>query len=174
MIVDPNRPDPRIKQKIRDEIWQLLYGQTNAQITKKINKIIMENAVFLKASHASFIYKNVVYNCDPNPAPRARNRLAPQFVPAMQKILAEQKALENEEMPYVSGYLTHALNASDSLYDYLLLFPPAVHQPVQALLGKAPERPRLADEAIAAIQLRYQYAIELMKQRMVINLLYGN
>jgi hypothetical protein len=169
---DFGKYDPTTKQQIRNGIWELLYGQTAAQFTKRINKIILENSVFLRSSHASFIYKNVVYNCDPNPPPRARNRLAPQFIPAMQKILAEEKAIENEEMPYVAGFLTRVLNSSDSLYDSMLLFPPAVHQPVQGLLATTPSRPRLPEEIVAGLQREYASAIDLMKQRMVINLLY--
>lgn len=164
--------DPRTKQQIKDGLYDALYTPLQDEFRKRINAIIMKNAVLCGYGHASFLYKNTIYNCDPNPLPRAMNRLTPSLHPEMNAYLQDQKILNDQELPYVMGYINQVLNASNDLSDYLRLLPPAVHQPVQTLIDSCPcKAKRMSEETVQMLQAKNQAAIDLMKRRMVANLL---
>jgi hypothetical protein len=164
--------DPRTKQQIKEAIYAFLYAPIEKQFKHRLDGLIIRNAVFCGYSHKSFMFKNVLYNCDTNPLPRKMNRLDAQFHGEMADLLKEQKDINEKEMPFVLGYINQVLNSSNDLHDYLRLLPQAVHGPVEALIATCPCRGRkLPDEAVDILQKKNQNPIELMKQRMVTNLL---
>lgn len=164
--------DPRTKQQIKDVLYELLYTPIQKQFKARLDQIIVKNAVLGGYSHQSFMYKNVLYNCDHNAPPRKMNRLVIQMQPAMNEYLRELKQLNEKEMPYVLGYITQVLNSSNESHDYLRLLPPAVHHSIQGLINTGPCRgKKLPDETVALLQEKNLGPVQLMKNRMVTNLL---
>ena len=118
------------------------------------------------------MYKSVLYNCDNNVLPRKMNRLVIQLQPAMNEYLKELKQLNEKEMPYVLGYINQVLNSSNELHDYLRLLPPSVHHAIQGLINTCTCRgKKLPDKTVALLQEKNLGSVQLMKNRMVTNLL---
>jgi hypothetical protein len=164
--------DPRTKQQIKNALYLYLYTPVEAEFKRRLDALIVRNAVASGHSHRSFMYKNVLYNCDPLPLPRKMNRLALHLQPEMNEYLKEVKQLNEKEVPYVLGYITQVLNSSNDLCDYYRLLPESVHNPIRQLLDTCPCKSRkLPDEAVAMLQDKNKLSIELMKTRMVTNLL---
>ena len=164
--------DPRTKQMIKDVLYELLYTPIQKQFKLRLDQIIVKNAVLGGYSHQSFMYKSVLYNCDINTLPRKMNRLVIQMQPAMNEYLRELKQLNEKELPHVLGYITQVLNSSNELHDYLRLLPPSVHPSIQSLINTCPCRgKKLPDETVAMLQTKNQGSVQLLKNRMVTNLL---
>jgi len=164
--------DPRTKQQIKDVLYTHLYQPIEKQFKQRLNKLIIKNTILSGASHQSFMYRNVLYSCDTTPLPRKINRLVIQLQPAMNEYLKEVKLLNEKELPFVLGFINQVLNSSNELHDYLRLLPQAVHHPLQALINTCPCRGKcLSDETITLLCDKNQASINLMKSRMVTNLL---
>lgn len=164
--------DPRTKQQIKDVIYGLLYSPIQAQFKQRLDTLIVKNTVIGGYTHKSFMFKNVLYNCDSTPLPRKMNRLVPQLTQEMNDYLADLKQVNEKEIPYVIGYINQVLNSSNDLCDYLRLLPEAVHAPLQKLIATCPCRnQKLPEEAVELLQSKNKASIDLMRQRMVTNLL---
>lgn len=169
---EPLQHDPRIKQQVKDAIHKLLYAGVQKSFKAQLDAIITRNTQMSGVGHLSFTYKNVLYSCDTAPAPRRMNRLLPALMPVMDSYLADLKKINDEEMPYVVGFINQVLNASSTLADYLRLFPEAVHEPVKALIATCPCHTKVLEpDAVATFLEKNQNAITMMKKRMVVNLI---
>lgn len=164
--------DPRIKTQIKDILYEYLYARIDKQFELRLNALITENSVLAGASHNSFMYKGVLYSCDQNRPSRKMTRLLPQLYPAMDAYLQELKVLNETEMPYVVGFINNVLNSSNDLHDYLRVFPTAIHRPIEALIATCPCRTKkLTEFDVECMQNKNQVSIDLMKARMVMNLI---
>lgn len=164
--------DPRTKQVLKDTLYQYLYGPVQKQFKLRLDAIITKNSIMIGATHNSFIYKNMVYSCDGGVPPRKMNRLIQVLHQPMDEYIKDLNQLNNTELPYVLGFLTHVLNSSNDLHDYLRVFPQAIHQPIQEYINSCPCRTKhLTDFDVDCIQQKNHSSIELIKKRMVTNLL---
>lgn len=164
--------DPRTKQQIKDALYEHLYAPVQKEFKARLDALIVRNCILMKYSHKSFAYKGEVYSCDSLPYPRKANRLSPELYPEMDSYLKELKALNDTEIPYVLGYINQCLNASNDLCDYLELFPSALHRPIREFIAACPCRTHhLTQDEVKALQEKNDASIELIKNRMVTNLL---
>lgn len=164
--------DPKAKFQIKNALFDFLYSPVQKKLAKKLEQIAIKNAVLGKYSHASFAYKDEFYCCDTNPPPRKMNRLLLQMQGPMNEYLAEQKELNENELPYVLGFINQVLNSSNELHDYLRVFPEATHHPIQQLINTCPCRTKsLTDESIDSLKQNNKEAIRLLCQRMLINMI---
>lgn len=164
--------DPRTKTMIKDMLYAFLYEPVQKQFKARLDAIINKNTQLLGASHNSFIYKGIIYSCDPSKQPRKMNRLVPQLESLMNDYLKETHQINTCEAPYVLGFIIQVLNSSNDLQDYLRIFPSSIHRPIENLIESCPyHSKRLAEADISDIQNKNASSIELMKKRMVINLL---
>lgn len=164
--------DPRTKQQIKDMLYAFLYEPVQKQFHSRLESLIRRNCVITGAVHQSFTYKGKLYSVDPSPPPRKLNRLAPQLSPDMDAYAGELKQLNDREVPYVVGFINQVLNSSNDLHDYLRILPSSLHPPIQKLIDSCPCRTKkLTDQQVQELQAKNQLYIDLVKQRMVTNLL---
>lgn len=164
--------DPKVKQTIRDLIFNHLYKPLKEQFQKQLEFIVKKNSVLIGATHRSFVYKGEHYVCDRGARPRIANKLHPSLYQSMEDYLQGLKKLNTEEIPYVLSFITQTLNASNNLHDYLRVFPESIHQPIRKLIDSCPCRAKtLTEKEVADLQAKNQKEIEMMKTRMVSNLL---
>jgi hypothetical protein len=122
--------------------------------------------------HKHFSYKGVTYNCDVTAPPLRKNRLVPALRATMDEYLEEVEQLNNHELPYVLGFINQVLNSSPDLTDYLRIFPESVHHPLTKMMATCPCRnTSLPDERVLHLQSKNQAPIDMMRQRLVMNLL---
>lgn len=165
--------DPRTKQQIKELLYDLLYRPILQSYQKQLKNIILKNCQLQKSTHESMMYRGEVYvsmDCTTAP-PRMVSPLHAQLKPEMDEYLKELSSLNSHELPYVLGYINQVLNSSNNLPDYLRLFPDSVHQPLLKLISYACRNPDLTDEDVETLRTRNAVPIELMKQRLVLNLL---
>lgn len=164
--------DPRTKQQIKDMLYAFLYAPVEREFKHRLDKIILQNTNLLGVSHTSFVYKGEYYCTDQSRPPRKMNRLVSQMIPVMDLYLQELKQLNNTEIPYVVGFINQVLNSSNDLHDYLKILPISIHQPIDAFIATCPCRARsLTPEIIKELQDNNAKPIQLIKERLVINLL---
>lgn len=170
--MEPLQHDPRTKLQIKEALYEFLYGPVQKRYQEQLRQIIMQNTLLIKGSHASFIYKNVYYSEESTPSPRKMNRLHPSLIPAMEDYLEEVLHLNSQEMPHVIGFITQVLNASNDFEDYLKAFPSVLHPPLEKLIASCPYHNRkLTDKEIEKLQAKNTKQIDLIKQRLVTNLI---
>jgi hypothetical protein len=164
--------DPRTKQQIKDTLYDFLYTPVQKQFKTRLDTIIIRNTLLAGHGHKSFNYKGEVYTCDVGAPPRVWNRLLPQLRPQMDEYLKDLKELNEKELPYVIGFINQVLNVSNEFGDYLRLLPDSVHHPLQEIISTCPcQRHKLSDESVLQMQVQNKTPIDMMKARMVTNLL---
>ena len=171
-MVEDLQHDPRTKQQIKDMLYAFLYDPVQKQYQQQLHSIIVRNTQAIHASHRFFMYKGVVYSMENSPSPRRMNRLIPSLYPEMDKYLSEVTQLNSKEVPYVLGFITQVLNASNHFPDYFKAFPSVLHSPLEKMVATYPCRnTQLSEEQIQSIQEKNKHSIELLKQRVVTNLI---
>lgn len=170
--MEPLQHDPRTKQQIKDALYEFLYTPVLQKYRERLDSIIIKNAVLLSSTHHSFTYKGVLYACEGQTIPRKLNRLVPPLRPHMEEYLAEVNQLNNKELPYVLGFITKMLNASNSLQDYLQILPDCVHKPIVTMIAQCPCKAHgLTPDQVNSIKEANKDNISLLKQRLITNLI---
>lgn len=164
--------DPRTKQQIKDALYDFLYTPVQNAFKLRLDTLIIRNTLLAGHGHKSFNYKGEFYSCDTGPMPRVWNRLLPQLRPQMDEYLRELKELNEQEMPFVVGYINKVLNSSNELGDYLRLLPESTHPPIEKLISTCHcHGKRLSEDQVQSLRTQNDSSIAMMKARMVTNLL---
>ncbi len=164
--------DPRTKQAIKEMLYAYLYEPVEHHYKQRLDTIIKRNASINGYSHNSFVYKDEFYTCDTNKPPRKANRLDKTLCKAMDEYLKELKQLNEQELPYVLGFINQVLNSSNGLSDYLRVLPESVHYPLNKLIATCPCKDcKLTEETVNELLAKNTVSITLMKKRMAINLI---
>ena len=164
--------DPRSKQQIKDSLYSFLYAPIQSQFKNRIDVLITKNAILGGFSHRHFIYKGEVYNSESTNPPLVKNRLLPALRAPMEEYLNDLRYLNSHELPFVLGFINQVLNSSNDLQDYLRLLPESIHSPIEQLIATYPcHTAKLTEERVIQIKEKNVDTINLMKKRMVANLL---
>lgn len=164
--------DPRTKSMIKDALYNYLYEPALRQFKAQLESIIMKNCTLNNTDNRSFFYKGEQYVSENATLPLKRLKLHNSLHEHMDTYLLELHKLNDHELPYVIGFVGQVLNSSNDLHDYLKVFPESVHRPISKLISQCPCRTsKLTEDAVMDLKIRNQASINLMKQRLVINLL---
>lgn len=167
-----SRQQSIIKSQIKDEIHRYLYGSVMEQLNKRVDLIIYKNAAILKHSHMSFNYCGEFYSCDLNKAPRIKQQLDISLHTIMEEYIKDATQLDEEESPYVMGYINQVLNSSINATNYLFLLPDALHQTIKSFYTPFEYSPDwVNNKRNNDILANNQAAISMIKQRLVLNLI---
>lgn len=167
-----NNIDPLAKQTIKNELENFLYLPVKKSLERQISVLIVRNTLLNKCLYKAFYYKEKYYTLEIGPPPLKRNMLNPQLKPEMDTYLKEKKHLEETEIPYVLGFITQVLNSSNNFADYFKIFPEALHRTIHNIrLSYVTNSKQLTDEEINNLLQRNKVAIDLLKARLVTNLL---
>jgi hypothetical protein len=164
--------DPRTKQQIKNALYDFVYAPVDRQFKERLDAIIIKNTLMGGYAHRHFIYKGEVYNIEVTPAPLKKNKLLAALRAPMDDYLVDKHELNSVELPFVLGFINQVLNASPDLTDYMRIFPESVHYPLNQLLSTCPCRTTtLNEDRVAALMARNQEPINMIKRRLVTNLL---
>ena len=164
--------DPQTKKQIKEALYLFLYSPVLKQFAKRIDDLVANNSMLLSSVESSFIYKNVTYCATGASLTRRVSNLHKQLHVYMDQYLTDIDQLNNYELPRVLGFINQVLNASNDLQDYLSVLPSSMHPPVERLILSCPCRnKKLTLDKITTLQLSNQVPIDLMKQRLILNLL---
>lgn len=169
-----NRLDPRMKQTIRDKMRENLYQHVDRRFNETLAEIIERNTLMRQFRYACFTYKGVSYG---ESVRFCTNRLHPELHDTMDKLLKDREQIRTEEEPFIIGFFNRALNKSNSIQDYLLMFPDCMHATLSLFTTsewKASQWwfPReLSDEQIAQFKEDHEPWLEKLRNRMMIDLI---
>lgn len=164
--------DPKTKIQIEDALYKFLYAPITRQSKTRIETLIARNTVMGGHTHKHFIYRGIVYNADVTTPPVRKNRLVPQLRDEMEEYLADQRQINGQELPFVLGYIKQVLNSSNNFSDYFQMLPEALHEPLESLRATCPCRASsITAEKAQAIRTKNQVPIDMIKRRLVMNLL---
>ena len=170
--MDKLEHDPRTKQQVKDALFGFLYEPVKKQFRGRLDTLVERNTLMGGYSHRHFVYKGILYNAETTVPPVKKNRLLAVLRQPMDEYLADLDKLNNNELPYVLGFINQVLNASCDLADYLRVLPESVHAPIQKLIATCPCKTMAMPEAkVEQLKTKNQEPINLMKQRLVTNLL---
>lgn len=158
------------KKMIKDALYDYLYKPVQNHYESKLHSIINRNTILLKSGSKHFVYKGITYSTEEDKLPLLKQRLDTSFYKEMDSYLADLSNLNNNELPYVLGFINQVLNSSESLKDYLMLLPEAATNPIKNM--ECPCKARiLPEEIIDGIKAKNTKAVNLIKQRLALNLL---
>jgi hypothetical protein len=165
--------DARTKKRIKEALYDALYGQVNKEQFNTLVQIIRKNSIKCQNSQHCFKYKGILHSSDPKKlVPRPVNWLHTSFFNEMELYLDEKKTLERDEIPHVMGFVVQVLNSSDSFKDYFKLLPESLHPILIRIRDQCPCRNDYLDEKqIERIQAQNISAVNLLRRRVTINLL---
>ena len=163
----------RIKFDIKIRLSHYLFDPVLRDFQKQIAAIGTKNSLLLRTSEKHFSYKGHSYLVNDVPVTRRFLRLHKSLYDSMESFLEIQKKFVDEEEIIISNFITRVLNSSKNPHDFLKMFPSAVHPVIQDLVETLPTNlPSMPEEELQAVIQSSQKPIQLMKERMALNLLY--
>lgn len=165
--------DPRTKQMIKDHLYDFLYAPVVKDFKTRLKTIITRNSILHGNDQEWVAYKGEYYGMDDHSKQtKPVNRLKVELRPLMDEYLKDLEYLNKTELPYVLGFINQVLNSSNSVQDYFRIFPESTHRPIKNLIEKCGCRTEhLEDGVVIKLKKSNEVPIELMKKRMVLNLL---
>jgi len=170
--MEPLEHDLRTKQQIKDALYSFLYAPVTKQFRARLDTLITRNTMLAGGTHRHFVYKGIVYNGEATQPPLRKTRLVAALRTEMDQYLSDIEELNNDELSYVLGFINQILNSSNSLTDYLRLLPESLHAPIKKMQATCPYRSTsLTEDKVEILKTKNLASIDLIKQRLVINLL---
>ena len=165
--------DPRTKQQIVDALYEFLYAPISKEFQRRLDALVVRNSLLLGVGNKAMLYKGEFYAMSGQSiSMMSAVRMSPLLKADMDSYLKDVAEINEGEMPYVMGFIRQVLNSSNSLQDYLRVLPSSVHQPVQRLALTCPcKKNALPESSISTLLAHNSQSIDLMKRRMVLNLL---
>mgnify|MGYP006423515579 CR=1 FL=1 len=165
--------DPRCKQVIKEEILSFIYEPVKKNYINRLIKIIARNDDIHKTNQGCFRYRGEIYKREKDIVlPRKINSLHDSLKGEMDQYIADLEHLNSHEFPYVSNFVNQMLNATNSFQDYYAILPESMHQPLINLAKTCPcVVHHLDHNSIQNIRIQNTHSIELLKERLVKNLL---
>ena len=172
--MDPHRLQfSRIKYDIKTRLYRHLFDPVLIDFQKQIAAIGTKNSLLCGTSEKHFSYKGQSYLVNEVPVVRRFLRLHKSLYDSMDSFLETQKKFVDGEEIIISNFITRVLNSSKNPHDFLKIFPSAVHHVIQDLVETIPiTLPSIPEEELQAVIQSSQKPIQLMKERMALNLLY--
>lgn len=171
---EPLQYDPRAKQQIVNAIYAFLYDPVSLSFQKRLDGLIIKNSLMLGVGSKAVAYKGQIYAMSGSGSivSTPASRLAPALKQEMDEYLKDVAQVNEGEMPFVMGFIRQVLNSSNDMNDYLRVLPRSVHHPVEKLILSCPCRSKtLTEAAVSTLLTSNEAPINLMKRRMVLNLL---
>lgn len=168
--MDPT--NPLSKQQIKDRLYHFLYDPLMQRMQERLSRLIQQNSLVQQTDYLGFSYKGQAYVIDSRQQPIRLPRLVSGLRPQMDAYLEEVSRINCTEIPFVLGFITQVLNSSNDLQDYLKVLPECLHPPIQEMIDSCNCRTEhLEPPQVNELQRRNQMPIELIKQRLLLNLL---
>lgn len=168
--MQPLEHHSKTKQQIKDALTSHLYSALELEFKDRLDRIIHKNSIELKSPNLSFTYKGKTYTYKGHKSSLRAANLSPKLHLEMEEYLEEMKILMDEEVNVVNVFIDTILNLTNSLQDYLSIFPNDLHPPIQALIESCPCRMKnLTEDQVKEIDNQGSQFIELINQRLTIN-----
>lgn len=167
--------NPQYKQSVLQLVYKKLYEKSEQDWASEIDHIATEH---YKCTHTVKIFRYVgkvhahsVYG-DVLIPPQGTCHLDPLLVPDMQELLKKAEEL-TQEKAVVDAFLRTAFNRCKAPKDFLIVLPDCIHGLLPDKLHEQAQKyeATLSPESVQAFLLERQQAVQLITDRMLLNLL---
>lgn len=161
--------DPTNKYFLRSRLFSKVYLKAVTEETKKIQRIIEQNAYLDRHGQMAFMYKGQEY-CAENYRPQRRlGLLHRDLYPAMEEWLEKGRELQKEKET-VLNYLSCLLIRANSAEELKAITPECLHSELPEY-GGAYTHASMTQEEIDAFNKQNEEAILLIKKRLLLNMI---
>jgi len=161
--------DPTKKYNVRLMLEEFIYKPAETKLEKKLNAIMNSHSIDDPHRSMAFMFKGQVYAPKDYRSPGKITLLSRRLYPNMEEWLKETNKLQEEKIK-ASNYLTCILNEAENLADLQALLPECLH-PGLGITGSASHSSLLTPEHIEAVNHQHTDSIQMIKERLVLNLL---
>lgn len=160
------------KYNLKNALLLKLYNPSSKAFTKECEDLVLQNNV-LKGVHASsFLYRGTTYPVLQKLGLKSSYALHPSLEEKFVTVLYPFDEIQKFEVPLVAGFIIHVLNSSDCWEDYLKVFPETLHPLIEEWWFHFKWKiPTLTEAAIADILDKHSKGLQLLRARLVWNLL---
>ena len=149
-----------------------LYKQSKNDISDRLEDLSAESRQLQPHGNPGFRYKNNSY-CAGGVPPYVLTRLHAALTEKMEKILADREELAEEER-VVTHFIRKCLNQTRSYSDLVALLPKKTHQFWVHKFAQHPEEStNFSSEYLLKFHAEHEETIDLINQRVLINILLG-
>lgn len=160
------------KQDILKSVFAFIYDKAQERSKSRLEAIITKNTAIIGSGDLVLFYKGEHHSCrNAKRTVRKTNSLVPALKPFMEEWLIEREALKTESS-LVTAFLASGLNISNNVSDYPRIFPDCLHTALQPFLSHPNHSEPISDASIRAFQESNHRAISLIKQRLMLNVIY--
>ncbi len=161
--------DPTNKYFLRSQLFSKVYLKVVTEETKKVQRIIEQNAYLDRFGQMAFMYKGQEY-CAENYRPQRRlGLLHRDLYPAMEEWLKEGRELQKEKET-VQNYLSCILIRANSAKELKAITPECLHSELPEHWDVHDHVP-MTQEEIDAFNMQNEVAIRLIKKRLLLNMI---
>lgn len=164
------------KTKVKTALLSFIYGSVEKRHERQLAGIITENDALAGVQYWGFMYRNKFHTQSRYVRPHQNiPKLFDSLKPAMDNILDEQRFIERDEKPLVSGYLQKWLNSSDDAEVLFRSLPTVLRAPFQSvLLLEGIDLPDVdMDDAAHEMGIE-EKSLDALKVRLMTNLIQGD
>lgn len=154
------------KQALLLALEHYVYKPATYKLTKQLEEIIQVNALKSDSQAMSFFYKGKLYWTQTNRATGKAGLLDKTLYDTMDKYLQDMEELSKERAE-VKGFFTELLLKSQTENDVAALLPECMQG---ALVHPIPKSSAFSDEYVQAFLASHERSIQLIKERLVLNL----
>ena len=152
-----------------------LYKVTDTTYSENMHRLANLHGGYSPAGNTNFKFGGKLFSYGNSVHGYARN-LHHTLVPEMQILYDRNDRLDWEEKPAISMYLGQALLACQGPGDLLVVLPECIHKFIRAIFkeveGDLLNEPSTIDpEVVLALNQKYSLASQLIKQRLLTNLI---
>lgn len=164
------------KTKVRMALLSFIYGTVEKRHERQLTEIIAENDSLVGVQYWGFMYRNKFHTQSRYVKPPQNiPKLFDSLKPAMDVILDEQRFIERDELPLVSGYLQKWLNSSDDAEELFKRLPTVLRAPFQQVLALEGINLPDVDMDDAAHEMGIgEKSLDALKVRLMTNLIQGD
>lgn len=162
--------DREQKSIILGDVFDFIYSASNKRFKDRLEALISKNTA-MQGGDLIFIYKGEHYSGEGvRRTVRKTNSLHPLLKELMDEWIAEKIAMKDEQS-LVKAFLASVLNSSNNVSDYYRLLPECLHKALRPFKHLPDFNEPIPDWIVTEFQEKNQRAINLIKQRFVLNLI---
>lgn len=165
--------NPTLKLAIKRNIETYLYKEPLAKLRAELELLITSNDALSNTCTYLFTYRGKRYKWyDTVPLKYGTPLLHPSLHERMDAYIQSMKYLTDYEVPLTMGYVQNVLNTSDRVHDYLHLLPSALHPAIESLAKEVCGSKVLTFDDAEKMVKTHEKSIDLIKERLMLNLLF--
>ncbi len=165
---------PRAKTNLQTAMMQFIFDPFMKYWNRKVDKIIEKHVLLCSSTQYGFSYKGEDFTgSNKRLLHPPIQRLDRSLYSDMDALLREREVIILYEQPLVNSVLCALMNLSNNPWDYFQILPKELHPAWEHFKTNMPTgyESEITDSSISAFQTKHEAAFDVVRIRMVTNLI---